>query len=164
MIYILTYIFIYLFGSLYRLYTEKVNDREGNGTPLQYSCLENPMDGGAWKAAVHGVAEAIAHQAPLSMVFSRQEYWSGLPCPPPRYKLWYSKSKIILQLLRKEKEILIKISCFIRSFTCFIMYIIKTLYMTTRKYYLAISFWLYPPTISFIHSVQFIHSVLSDSL
>ena len=30
---------------------------EGNGTPLQYSRLENPMDGGAWKAAVHGVAE-----------------------------------------------------------------------------------------------------------
>ena len=30
---------------------------EGNGTPLQYPCLENPMDGGAWKAAVHGVAE-----------------------------------------------------------------------------------------------------------
>ena len=30
---------------------------EGNGTPLQYSCLENPVDGGAWRAAVHGVAE-----------------------------------------------------------------------------------------------------------
>ena len=30
---------------------------ESNGTPLQYSCLENPMDGGAWRAAVHGVAE-----------------------------------------------------------------------------------------------------------
>ena len=29
---------------------------EGSGTPLQYSCLENPMDGGAWWAAVHGVA------------------------------------------------------------------------------------------------------------
>ena len=29
---------------------------EGNGTPLQYSCLENPMDGGAWCTAVHGVA------------------------------------------------------------------------------------------------------------
>ena len=27
---------------------------EGNGKPLQYSCLENPMDGGAWWAAVHG--------------------------------------------------------------------------------------------------------------
>ena len=31
---------------------------EGNGTPLQYSCLENPMDGGAWWAAVHGVPRA----------------------------------------------------------------------------------------------------------
>ena len=30
---------------------------EGNGNPLQDSCLENPMDGGAWWAAVHGVAE-----------------------------------------------------------------------------------------------------------
>ena len=32
-------------------------DGEGNGTPLQYSCLENPMDGGAWWAAVHGIAK-----------------------------------------------------------------------------------------------------------
>ena len=31
---------------------------EGNGTPLQYSCLENPMDGGAWEAAVHGVTKS----------------------------------------------------------------------------------------------------------
>ena len=31
--------------------------KEGNGTPLQYSCLENPMDRGVWKAAVHGVTE-----------------------------------------------------------------------------------------------------------
>ena len=30
----------------------------GSGTPLQYSCLENPMDGGAWWAAVHGVAKS----------------------------------------------------------------------------------------------------------
>ena len=30
-------------------------NREGNGNPLQYSCLENPMDGGAWWAAVYGV-------------------------------------------------------------------------------------------------------------
>ena len=36
---------------------------EGNGTPLQYSCVENPMDGGAWWAAVHGVAKS---QTPLS--------------------------------------------------------------------------------------------------
>ena len=31
---------------------------EGNGTPLHYSCLENPMYGGVWKAAVHGVAKS----------------------------------------------------------------------------------------------------------
>ena len=31
---------------------------EGNGTPLQYSCLENPMDGGAWWATVHRIAES----------------------------------------------------------------------------------------------------------
>ena len=31
---------------------------EGNGTALQYACLENPMDGGAWWAAVHGVAKS----------------------------------------------------------------------------------------------------------
>ena len=31
---------------------------EGNGTPLQYSCLEKPMDGGAWWATVHGVAKS----------------------------------------------------------------------------------------------------------
>ena len=30
---------------------------EGNGNPLQYSCLENPMDGGAWWATVYGVTE-----------------------------------------------------------------------------------------------------------
>ena len=30
--------------------------REGNGNPLQYSCLKNPMDRGAWQATVHGIA------------------------------------------------------------------------------------------------------------
>ena len=116
----------------------------GDGSPLQYSCLENPMDGGAWRATVHGVAKnrrrlshftslhffsrsvvssslrphesqharppclsptpgvykesevkslsrvrlfvtlwTIARQAPPSMGFSRQEYWSGLPFPSP---------------------------------------------------------------------------------
>ena len=33
---------------------------EGNGNPLQYSCLENPMDRGAWWAAVHGVVKSQA--------------------------------------------------------------------------------------------------------
>ena len=33
---------------------------EGNGTPLQYSCLEHPMDRGAWRATVHGVVKSWA--------------------------------------------------------------------------------------------------------
>ena len=119
---------------------------EGNGNPLQYSCLENPLDRGAWWATVHWVTKSrtrlsdfthslsmcfklmlclacilkgilwggyyyymglqiwkhrklkvkslshvrlfatpwtVAHQAPPSMGFSRQEYWSGLPFPSP---------------------------------------------------------------------------------
>jgi len=43
--------------------------REGNGTPLQYSCLENPMDGGAWKAAVHGVAKSWARLSNFTFTF-----------------------------------------------------------------------------------------------
>ena len=42
---------------------------EGNGIPLQYSCLENPMDGGAWKPAVHGVAEGWTRLSDFSFTF-----------------------------------------------------------------------------------------------
>ena len=88
------------------------SSREGNGNPLQYSCLENPMDGGACLAVVHGAAKSgtglsnftstflsvskvtqscptlcdpmdYSPQAPQSMGFSRQEYWRGLPFPSP---------------------------------------------------------------------------------
>ena len=42
---------------------------EGNGTLLQYSCWENPMDGGAWKAAVHGVAEGQTRLSDFTFAF-----------------------------------------------------------------------------------------------
>ena len=42
---------------------------EGDGTPLQYSCLENPMDGGAWWAAVHGVAEGWTRLSDFTFTF-----------------------------------------------------------------------------------------------
>ena len=45
------------------------NFGEGNGTPFQYSCLENPMDGGAWKAAVHGVAEGRTWLSDFTFTF-----------------------------------------------------------------------------------------------
>ena len=42
---------------------------EGDGAPLQYSCLENPMDGGAWWAAVHGVAKSRARLSDYNVTF-----------------------------------------------------------------------------------------------
>ena len=42
---------------------------EGDGTPLQYSCLENPMDGGAWWAAVHGVAKSQTRLSDFTFTF-----------------------------------------------------------------------------------------------
>ena len=45
------------------------NIGEGNGTPLQYSCLENPMDGGAWQAAVHGVVKSCKRPRAFTSTF-----------------------------------------------------------------------------------------------
>ena len=42
---------------------------EGDGTPLQYSCLENPMDGGAWWAAVHGVTKSQTLLSDFTFIF-----------------------------------------------------------------------------------------------
>ena len=54
--------------------------REGNGTPLQYSCLENPMDGGAWQAAVHGVAKSRARLSDFIFTFMHwRRKWQPTP-------------------------------------------------------------------------------------
>ena len=45
---------------------------EGSGTPLQYSCLENPIDGGAWWAVVHGVAKSRTRLSDFTI--------TSLPC------------------------------------------------------------------------------------
>ena len=61
--------FIHLFG-------------EGNGTPLQYSCLKNPMDGGAWKAAVHGVAKSRTRLSDFTFTFhfhALEKKWQSTP-------------------------------------------------------------------------------------
>ena len=47
----------------------KLQDGEGNGTLLQYSCLETPMDGGAWWAAVHGVTKSRTRLSDFSFIF-----------------------------------------------------------------------------------------------
>ena len=43
---------------------------EGNGNPLQYSCLENPMDRGAWRATVHGVAKSRTRLSNFTFTFT----------------------------------------------------------------------------------------------
>ena len=53
-----------LFNTLSRLVMG-----EGNGTPLQYCCLENPMDGGAWWTAVHGVAKSQTQLSDFTFTF-----------------------------------------------------------------------------------------------
>ena len=45
-------------GDLGSIHGSGRSPGEGNGNPPQYSCLENPMDGGAWWATVHGVAKS----------------------------------------------------------------------------------------------------------
>ena len=52
-----------LFGGFY------CHSGEGNGTPLQYTCLENPMGGGAWWAAVHGVAKSRTRLSNFTFTF-----------------------------------------------------------------------------------------------
>ena len=56
-------------SSLFQNYMPSPDIREGNGTPLQYSCLENPMDGGTWKAALHGVAEGRTRLSDFTFTF-----------------------------------------------------------------------------------------------
>ena len=60
--------FILILGLLY-LHFLCLKFREGNGTPLQHSCLENPMDGGAWWAAVHGVVKSWTRLSGFTFTF-----------------------------------------------------------------------------------------------
>ena len=62
---------------------------EGNGNPLQYSCLGNPMDGGAWQATVHGVAKSwtdwatsLSFTFSLSMEEDLDDKWQSLTPQP----------------------------------------------------------------------------------
>ena len=68
---------IYIESPLYEEWGRYIGDLspvynqggEGNGTPLQYSCLENPMDGGACKAAIHGVTKSRTRLSDFPFTF-----------------------------------------------------------------------------------------------
>ena len=58
-----------LYHFLYFSYWLDLTSGEGDGTPLQYSCLENPIDIGAWWAAVHGVARSRTRLSNFTFTF-----------------------------------------------------------------------------------------------
>ena len=58
----------------------RVYFKEGNGTPLQYSCLENPMDGGSWWATVHWVAKSQTRLSDFTFTFMHwRRQWQPTP-------------------------------------------------------------------------------------
>ena len=87
---LLFYLFIYLIlvvALWFAKYISKLPEStfkygEGNGTPLQYFCLENPMDGGAWWAAVHGVAR-VGHDWVTSLSLFTLTHWRRKWQPTP---------------------------------------------------------------------------------
>ena len=124
--------------------------REGNGTPLQYSCLENPMDGGAWWAAVHGVAESDFH---FSLSCIGEGNGNPLQCSclenPRDGGAWWAavygvaQSQTRLKWLSSSSSILYWYSSFWLTSLCiigssFIHLIRKLWYIYTMEYYSAI--------------------------
>ena len=78
---------------------------EGNGNPLQYSCLENPMDGGAWWAAVHGVAKSRIRLSvfTFSFTFTRLVI-TFLPRSKRLLILWLQSPSVVILEPQKIKS------------------------------------------------------------
>ena len=66
---------------------------EGNGNPIQYSCLENPMDRGAWRATAHGVT-TVGHNLATK----------PLPPPPPSKNIYFWQTTITINKMQKNKK------------------------------------------------------------
>ena len=90
---------------------------EGNGSPLQYSCLENALDGGAWQATVHGVAKSRTRLSDFTFTFTftfrsyaqQWNYWviwqlysyflKESPYGSPQWQFTFLKNFIVLKTL-----------------------------------------------------------------
>ena len=66
---------------------------EGNGTPLQCSCLENPMDGGAWWAIVHGVAKSWTQLSDLTFTFHFHALEEEMETLPSARRPWCARRR-----------------------------------------------------------------------
>ena len=59
---------------------------DGNGNPLQYSCLENPMDGGAWQATLHGVAKSRTRLSDFTLLYTLVSFFMFTQMPNKQTK------------------------------------------------------------------------------
>ena len=78
---------------------------EDNGTPLQYSCLENPMDEGAWWAAVHGVAKSRTQLSDFTFTFHFHalEKEMATHSSTPAWKIPWTKKRGGLQSMGSQR-------------------------------------------------------------
>ena len=89
--------------------------RGGHGTPLQYPCLENPKDRGAWRAAVHGVTESWTRLSDLARMHADEENEEA--ALPVEHNTGYAtslnrKPRILRGVLREKWEITIFFTSF----------------------------------------------------
>ena len=106
---------------------------EGNGTPLQYSCLENPMDGGAWKASVHGAAKSRARQRDFTFTHWRRK-WQPTPVFLPGESHGFS-----LELYKKK------------------LYNFKSPILIYKKYYMSFSILTHIHVYTYIHILCYMY-------
>ena len=77
---------------------------EGNGTPLQYSCLENPMDGGAWWATVHGVAKSQTQLSDFTFTFKCMMLKQGTRIVSVNILIIYHQSIFTIKNAKSDKH------------------------------------------------------------
>ena len=104
---------------------------EGNGNPLQCSCLENPRDGGAWWAAIYGVTQSWTRLKWLSSSSSTLTLLPG-------YKKGYSQTKCLPHLQTQKKYfvwsfLLNQESIGLCSFSCFLLPLSEMVDLTNVK-------------------------------
>ena len=79
---------------------------EGNGSPLQYSCLETPKDGGAWWATVHGVAKSQTRLSdfPFTFHFHTLEKEMATHSSVLVWEIMWTEEPVGLQPMRSQKS------------------------------------------------------------
>ena len=114
-------------GDLFKT-TTKTQLGEGNGIPLKYSCLENPMDRGAWWAAVYGVAQSRTRLKRLSSSSSSKTQlrgnttvrsyagWNTESCLW-EVQMWFHVQRLVLVIMMTNLSCFLTLSYFLNNFS-----------------------------------------------